>query len=125
MKQLFEFVHAQHPIQQPRAVLTLHSLWAADSTAKGNVPGDRFENVVVGQQTLDAAVFVDYQSDMLSGLFERIQHFERTDRSRNEQGLLKQRPEIKRMPSEVVSQQVFGVHDAGDRIEAAVSHRET
>ena len=102
IKNFFEFVHAEHAVEEPGAVFALHSFGICQPAFEGNIAGDRLEDVVLGEKSFDAAVLIDDQGEVLAGFLERFENFERRDRARHEQGLMSQSAQIEGVAGEVV-----------------------
>ena len=73
---------------------------------------DGAASTMVGEQTLDPAIFIDHQCDMLARALEQLQHFESGDSSRYKQRLVHRGLKIEPTPFQTVREQIFRVHYA-------------
>ena len=64
----FEFINFQHAIQQPRTILSLRRL----RLFLFHLPNDLFENIVDGDQPLQAAELVNDKEYLCSFFFEDL-----------------------------------------------------
>ena len=105
--------------------MPLHGLGVFRFFAQSNLARNGLQNVMVGQQAFDAAIFVHHQRYVFTGLLEELEYVQRVDASRHEQRFLQHRLQINGLAGQIMSQQVFGMNDAGDVIQTAAAHGET
>ena len=95
MENLLELVDRHHAVKQPRTVLPLHCFGLERRLTQWHIAGNCFEEVVMTELPLDAAVLVDHQDDMTAGLLDMIQHLQSWHSAGHKRRLLHRPPEVK------------------------------
>ena len=74
MKYFLELLHCQHPVQEPRAIVSLNGLRFDRTFTERHVTGYGFQDIMVRKQSFDTAILVHNQDEVAAGAFDVIEH---------------------------------------------------